>query len=221
MSNMKIVVGEGSCGIAAGAEKVRQALLNQELGGAHVTIAGCVGMCYLEPIVDIYEEDGTLKRLVRVTENDAAKIAQYAVTGDESAIKELLVSDEDKEFLEKQTRIALRRCGIINPEDIDDFVAADGYTALKKVVCEMTPQEVIEVIKTSGLAGRGGAGFPTWFKWNAAREAQGDEKYLICNADEGDPGAFMDRAVIESDPHNLIEGMLIGAYAIGAKNAVV
>lgn len=221
MSNMKIVVGEGSCGIAAGAEKVRQALLKQELGGAHVTIAGCVGMCYLEPIVDIYEEDGTLKRLVRVTENDAAKIAQYAVTGDESAIKELLVSDEDKEFLEKQTRIALRRCGIINPEDIDDFVAADGYTALKKVVCEMTPQEVIEVIKTSGLAGRGGAGFPTWFKWNAAREAQGDEKYLICNADEGDPGAFMDRAVIESDPHNLIEGMLIGAYAIGAKNAVV
>lgn len=221
MSNMKIVVGEGSCGIAAGAEKVKQALLNQELGGAHVTIAGCVGMCYLEPIVDIYEEDGTLKRLVRVTENDAAKIAQYAVTGDESAIKELLVSDEDKEFLEKQTRIALRRCGIINPEDIDDFVAADGYTALKKVVCEMTPQEVIEVIKTSGLAGRGGAGFPTWFKWNAAREAQGEEKYLICNADEGDPGAFMDRAVIESDPHNLIEGMLIGAYAIGAKNAVV
>ena len=221
MSNMKIVVGEGSCGIAAGAEKVRQALLNQELGGAHVTIAGCVGMCYLEPIVDIYEEDGTLKRLVRVTKNDAAKIAQYSVTGDESAIKELLVSDEDKEFLEKQTRIALRRCGIINPEDIDDFVAADGYTALKKVVCEMTPQEVIEVIKTSGLAGRGGAGFPTWFKWNAAREAQGDEKYLICNADEGDPGAFMDRAVIESDPHNLIEGMLIGAYAIGAKNAVV
>lgn len=221
MSNMKIVVGEGSCGIAAGAEKVRQALLKQELGGAHVTIAGCVGMCYLEPIVDIYEEDGTLKRLVRVTENDAAKIAQYAVTGDESAIKELLVSDEDKEFLEKQTRIALRRCGIINPEDIDDFVAADGYTALKKVVCEMTPQEVIEVIKASGLAGRGGAGFPTWFKWNAAREAQGDEKYLICNADEGDPGAFMDRAVIESDPHNLIEGMLIGAYAIGAKNAVV
>lgn len=221
MSNMKIVVGEGSCGIAAGAEKVRQALLEQELGGAHVTIAGCVGMCYLEPIVDIYEEDGTLKRLVRVTENDAAKIAQYTVTGDESAIKELLVSDEDKEFLEKQTRIALRRCGIINPEDIDDFVAADGYTALKKVVCEMTPQEVIEVIKTSGLAGRGGAGFPTWFKWNAAREAQGDEKYLICNADEGDPGAFMDRAVIESDPHNLIEGMLIGAFAIGAKNAVV
>lgn len=221
MSNMKIVVGEGSCGIAAGAEKVRQALLKEDLSGAVLTIAGCVGMCYLEPIVDIYEENKEVKRLVRVTENDAKKIAEYARTGDESVISSLLVSEEDKEFLEKQTRIALRRCGIINPEEIEDFIHADGYTALKKAVCEMTPEEVIEVIKTSGLAGRGGAGFPTWFKWNAAREAQGDEKYLICNADEGDPGAFMDRAVIESDPHNLIEGMLIGAYAIGAKNAVV
>lgn len=221
MSNMKIVVGEGSCGIAAGAEKVRQALLKEDLSGAVLTIAGCVGMCYLEPIVDIYEENKEVKRLIRVTENDAKKIAEYARTGDESVISSLLVSEEDKEFLEKQTRIALRRCGIINPEEIEDFIHADGYTALKKAVCEMTPEEVIEVIKTSGLAGRGGAGFPTWFKWNAAREAQGDEKYLICNADEGDPGAFMDRAVIESDPHNLIEGMLIGAYAIGAKNAVV
>lgn len=221
MSNMKIVVGEGSCGIAAGAEKVRQALLKENLSGTVLTIAGCVGMCYLEPIVDIYEENKEVKRLVRVTENDAKKIAEYTRTGDESVISSLLVSDEDKEFLEKQTRIALRRCGIINPEEIEDFIHADGYTALKKAVCEMTPEEVIEVIKTSGLAGRGGAGFPTWFKWNAAREAQGDEKYLICNADEGDPGAFMDRAVIESDPHNLIEGMLIGAYAIGAKNAVV
>ena len=221
MSNMKIVVGEGSCGIAAGAEKVRQALLKEDLSGAVLTIAGCVGMCYLEPIVDIYEENKEVKRLVRVTENDAKKIAEYTRTGDESVISSLLVSEEDKEFLEKQTRIALRRCGIINPEEIEDFIHADGYTALKKAVCEMTPEEVIEVIKTSGLAGRGGAGFPTWFKWNAAREAQGDEKYLICNADEGDPGAFMDRAVIESDPHNLIEGMLIGAYAIGAKNAVV
>lgn len=218
---MKIVVGQGSCGIAAGAEKVRQALLKENLNGARLTIAGCVGMCYLEPIVDIYEDNGEFKRLVRVNEKDAAKIAEYAKTGDVNAISDLLVSDEDKEFLEKQTRIALRRCGVINPEELEDFVAADGYTALKKAVCDMTPEEVIEVIKTSGLAGRGGAGFPTWFKWNAARQSEGEEKYLICNADEGDPGAFMDRAVIESDPHNLIEGMLIGAYAIGAKNAVV
>lgn len=218
---MKIVVGEGSCGIAAGAEKVRQALLKEDLNGAMLTIAGCIGMCYLEPIVDIYEDGKEVKRLVRVTENDAKKIAEYAKTGDENAIAPLLVSDEDKEFLNKQTRIALRRCGIINPDEIEDFIQADGYTAIKKVLGEMTPEDVIEVIKTSGLAGRGGAGFPTWFKWNAARQSEGEEKYLICNADEGDPGAFMDRAVIESDPHTLIEGMLIGAYAIGAKNAVV
>lgn len=218
---MKIVVGEGSCGIAAGAEKVRQALLKEDLNGAMLTIAGCIGMCYLEPIVDIYEDEKEVKRLVRVTENDAKKIAEYAKTGDENAIAQLLVSDEDKEFLNKQTRIALRRCGIINPDEIEDFIQADGYTAIKKVLNEMTPEDVIEVIKTSGLAGRGGAGFPTWFKWNAARQSDGEEKYLICNADEGDPGAFMDRAVIESDPHTLIEGMLIGAYAIGAKNAVV
>lgn len=218
---MKIVVGEGSCGIAAGAEKVRQALLKEDLNGAVLTIAGCIGMCYLEPIVDIYEDEKEVKRLVRVTENDAKKIAEYAKTGDENAIAPLLVSDEDKEFLNKQTRIALRRCGIINPDEIEDFIQADGYTAIKKVLNEMKPEDVIEVIKTSGLAGRGGAGFPTWFKWNAARQSEGEEKYLICNADEGDPGAFMDRAVIESDPHTLIEGMLIGAYAIGAKNAVV
>lgn len=218
---MKIVIGEGSCGIAAGAEKVRQALLKENLNGAELTIAGCIGMCYLEPIVDIYEDGKELKRLVRVSESDAEKIAAYVKTGDESNIKSLLVSEEDKQFLEKQTRIALRRCGIINPEEIDDFISADGYTALKKAVTEMTPEEVIETVKVSGLAGRGGAGFPTWFKWNAARQSEGEEKYLICNADEGDPGAFMDRAVIESDPHNLIEGMLIAAYAIGAKNAVV
>ena len=137
---MKIVVGEGSCGIAAGAEKVRQALLKQDLNGAKLTIAGCIGMCYLEPIVDIYEDNQEVKRLVRVTENDAEKISEYAKTGDESFISSLLVSDEDKEFLNKQTRIALRRCGIINPDEIDDFVNADGYTAIKKVLTSMTPQ---------------------------------------------------------------------------------
>lgn len=218
---MRIVVGEGSCGIAAGAEKVRQALLKENLNGAQLTIAGCIGMCYLEPIVDIYEDGKEVKRLVRVTENDAKKIAQYIQTKDERAIESLLVLEEDREFLNKQTRIALRRCGIINPEELNEFINADGYTALKKAITQMTPEEVIDVIKISGLAGRGGAGFPTWFKWNAARQSEDKEKYLICNADEGDPGAFMDRAVIESDPHNLIEGMLIGAYAIGAKNAIV
>ena len=218
---MRIVVGQGSCGIAAGAEKVRKALLNEELNGSSLSIAGCIGMCYLEPIVDIYADDGEVKRLVKVTADDAGKIAEYTRTGDETVISDLLVSEDDRQFLEKQTRIALRRCGIINPEELDEFVNAEGYAALKKAVCDMTPEEVIETIKVSGLAGRGGAGFPTWFKWNAARQSEGEVKYLICNADEGDPGAFMDRAVIESDPHNLIEGMLIAAYAIGAQHAVV
>lgn len=217
---MRIVIGEGSCGIAAGAEKVRQALLNCDLGGAQVSITGCIGMCYLEPIVDIYEGE-KLTRLVKVSPDDAQNIADYAKTGDISKIEKLIVSDEDSEFLIKQTRIALRRCGIINPDEISAFLEADGYTALKKCLTELTPEEVIDIIKTSGLAGRGGAGFPTWFKWNAARQSEGEVKYLICNADEGDPGAFMDRAVIESDPHTLIEGMLIGAYAIGAQHAVV
>ena len=216
---MRIVIGEGSCGIAAGAEKVYKALNNCGIND-NISITGCIGMCWLEPIVDIYDENGLL-RLVRVSENDASRIAEYVNTGNKEVIKDLIVSDEDNEFLTKQTRIALRRCGIINPEEISAYEEAEGYTALKKVLCEMTPEEVIETIKVSGLAGRGGAGFPTWFKWNAARQSEGDEKYLICNADEGDPGAFMDRAVIESDPHNLIEGMLIGAYAIGAKHAVV
>ena len=216
---MRIVIGEGSCGIAAGAEKVYKALKNCGIS-ENLSITGCIGMCYLEPIVDIYDGNELL-RLVKVTENDAPKIAEYVNTGNKDAIKDLIVTDEDNEFLTKQTRIALRRCGVINPEEISAYEEADGYTALKKALCEMTPEEVIETIKVSGLAGRGGAGFPTWFKWNAARQSEGDEKYLICNADEGDPGAFMDRAVIESDPHNLIEGMLIGAYAIGAKHAVV
>lgn len=218
---MRIVIGEGSCGIAAGAEKVRQELLKHDLGTASLDIAGCIGMCYLEPIVDIYDGDKLINRLVKVQPSDAQAIAEYAVSGDESKIEKLKVSAEDSEFLSKQTRIALRRCGIINPEEIDAFINADGYTALKKCLTKLTPEQVIEIIKVSGLAGRGGAGFPTWFKWNAARQSEGDEKYLICNADEGDPGAFMDRAVIESDPHTLIEGMLIGAYAIGAKHAVV
>lgn len=218
---MKIVVGEGSCGIAAGAAKVYSAIEKLiGLTGSTLTVTGCIGMCFLEPIVDIYDGGELKKRLVKVRPEDAEKIIAY-INGDENAVNDIEISDDDKLFLEKQTRIALRHCGIINPEIIDEYTACDGYRALEKVLKTMTPEDVIEEIKISGLAGRGGAGFPTWFKWNAARQSPGETKYLICNADEGDPGAFMDRAVIESDPHNLIEGMLIGAYAIGAKEAVV
>ena len=219
----KIVVGAGSCGIAAGAQKVYDALQTELAGkdGAALSITGCNDMCFLEPIVDLYDDQNNLTRLVRVKPQDAEAIVGAALSGDLSAVQDLVISDEDAQFLEKQTRIALRHCGVINPEDIDDYENTDGYKAIRKALFEMTPEQVIEEIKISGLAGRGGAGFPTWFKWNAARASEGDEKYLICNADEGDPGAFMDRAVIEGDPHSLIEGMLIGAYAIGAKEAII
>ena len=217
---MRISVGQGSCGIAAAAAKVYSAIEALVGSSADLTITGCIGMCFLEPIVDIYDGDNLVKRLVKVQPTDAEKIIRF-VNGDENAVNDIEITEDDKAFLEKQTRIALRHCGVINPEKIEEYVADDGYKALEIVLKTMTPEAVIEEIKVSGLAGRGGAGFPTWFKWNAARQSEGDYKYLICNADEGDPGAFMDRAVIESDPHNLIEGMLIGAYAIGAKEAVV
>lgn len=221
---MRIVIGEGSCGIAAGAAKVHSAIEALLTGNENFTIGstGCIGMCFLEPIVDLYDGKKLLKRLVRVSEKDAEAIVETARTGDLSKVEHLVISADDEEFLERQTRIALRHCGLIDPTSLDDYREEDGYKALKKVLETMTPEEVIEEIKISGLAGRGGAGFPTWFKWNAARQSKTEgRKYLICNADEGDPGAFMDRAVIESDPHSLIEGMLIGAYAIGAAEMIV
>lgn len=218
---MKIAVGQGSCGIAAGAQKAYDILNSSlDLSENQLTVTGCIGMCYLEPIVDVYADDG-LHRFVKVTGSIAEKLAVAINNNDLDTVKEYEISDEDKQFLDKQTRIALRHCGVINPEIIEDYTNDDGYKALNKVLTTMSPEDVIEEIKISGLAGRGGAGFPTWFKWNAARQSVGEKKYLICNADEGDPGAFMDRAVIEGDPHNLIEGMLIGAFAIGASEAIV
>ena len=213
----KVVVGMGSCGIAAGAGRVKEAL---DSLGVNVGVTGCIGACYLEPIVDLYDGNTLVKRLVRVGAQDAQTIADAASKEDSSQLSRLEISDDDSSFLSRQTRIALRHCGIIDPESIESYRSCDGYKALEKVL-KMSPEDVIGEIKTSGLAGRGGAGFPTWFKWNAARAAKGDKKYLICNADEGDPGAFMDRALIESDPHSLIEGMLIAAYAIGASEAFV
>ena len=221
--NARIVVGQGSCGLAAGAGAVYSALeskLTPEVN-ASLGITGCVGICYLEPIVDVYAPNGELYRCVKVAPEHAELIVKAVAENNYELLSPIVIPEDDAQFLSKQTRIALRHCGIINPDEIDAYTADDGYQALRKVLTTMTPEAVIEEIKISGLGGRGGAGFPTWFKWNAARQSPGEEKYLICNADEGDPGAFMDRAVIESDPHNLIEGMLIGAYAIGAKEAVV
>ena len=226
---MRIIVGEGSCGLAAGAGAVHTALealfAQSNPGGVELGITGCIGMCFLEPIVDVYEDDGTLHRLVKVQAKDAQTIYDAVTSGDLSLADKLLISPEDEQFLSKQTRVALRHCGVIDPESIDDYLANGGYQAIAKVLATgMSQEDVIEQIDIAGLRGRGGAGFSTAFKWRAARDAKADEtgqKYLICNADEGDPGAFMDRAVIEGDPHSLIEGMLIGAYSIGASEAIV
>jgi len=226
---MRLVIGEGSCGLAAGAGAVHERLAElrdqSNPAGIELGITGCNGMCFLEPIVDVYDDEGQLHRLVKVQAKDADKIWEAATTGDLSLVDKLLITPEDAEFLSKQTRIALRDCGVIDPEDIDDYIAHGGYQAITKILTEgMTPDDVIEQIDVSGLAGRGGAGFSTAFKWRAAKNADAGEdgrKFLICNADEGDPGAFMDRAVIEGDPHALIEGMLVGAYAIGANEAIV
>lgn len=219
---IRILVGQGSCGVSAGAGRVAKVLAGHMTATDSFTVetTGCIGMCYLEPIVDIYEGEKLLHRLVKVTETDALGIVEAVRKKDFSKLEAMFISDDDARFLKKQKRVALRHCGVVDPTSIDDYIKNDGYKAIDKAL-QMTPEEVIEEVKVSGLAGRGGAGFPTWFKWNAARNAEGEHKHLICNADEGDPGAFMDRAVIESDPHSLIEGMLIGAYAIGASDMYV
>ena len=221
-NGIRILVGQGSCGVSAGAARVAKVLAGHMTATDSFTVetTGCIGMCYLEPIVDIYEGEQLLHRLVRVTETDALGIVEAVRKKDFSKLEAMFISDEDARFLKKQKRVALRNCGVVDPTSIDDYINHAGYQALDKAL-KMKPEEVIEEIKVSGLAGRGGAGFPTWFKWDAARKAEGEQKHLICNADEGDPGAFMDRAVIESDPHTLIEGMLIGAYAIGASDRYV
>ena len=220
---MKVVVGQGSCGIATGAKKTAAELEKQiaERGlDVKVDITGCVGTCYLEPIVDVYDDNGEMTRYVKVQPDKVAEIVESHLVN-HKVCQAYAITPEDEQFLDKQQRVVLRNCGKINPENIDEYLAVDGYKAIEKVLKTMKPEEVIEEIKISGLRGRGGAGFPTWFKWNAAKASPGKEKYLVCNADEGDPGAFMDRSVLEGDPHSLLEGMIIGGYAMGASQGVI
>ena len=186
---------------------------------------GCFGLCAVGPVVIIYPEGSFYSH---VTVDDVPElISEHLIKG--RPVRRLLYKDHKTEeitkalsetnFYKKQTRVALRNCGVINPENIDEYIAYDGYQALIKVLTEMQPQEVIDVIKASGLRGRGGAGFPTGLKWQFCRNAKPDEtgiKYVCCNADEGDPGAFMDRSILEGDPHSVIEAMAIAAYAIGS-----
>jgi len=220
---MRVVVGQGSCGVATGARKTAAELEKQIADKGldiPVSVTGCVGTCYLEPIVDVYDDNDELTRYVKVQPDKVERIVAEHLAGGKP-VEEDAISDEDKQFIEKQQRVVLRNCGVINPENIDDYIAVDGYKAIEKVLKEMKPEDVIEEIKVSGLRGRGGAGFPTWFKWNAAKASPGNEKYIVCNADEGDPGAFMDRSVLEGDPHSLLEGMIIGGYAMGACEGII
>ena len=220
---MKVIVGQGSCGVATGAKKTAaqfERLIEEKGLDVKVDITGCVGTCYLEPIVDVYDDNNNMTRYVKVNADKASEIVEKHLVNGE-VVTDLALHDEDKLFIEKQQRVVLRHCGLINPEKIEEYIAVGGYAATKKVVTSMTQDEVIEEIKISGLRGRGGAGFPTWFKWNAAKANKADQKYIVCNADEGDPGAFMDRSVLEGDPHSLIEGMIIGGYAMGARDGVI
>ncbi len=220
---MKIVVGQGSCGVATGAKKTAAEFEKQLKANnldTELTITGCVGTCYLEPIVDVYEDNGDMTRYVKVQPDKVAKIVEEHIKGG-NPVAEYAISEEDKGFVAGQQRVVLRNCGVINPENIDEYLAVDGYKALEKVLTTMKSEQVIEEMKASGLRGRGGAGFPTWFKWNAAKASPGNEKYMVCNADEGDPGAFMDRSVLEGDPHSVLEGMAIAGYAMGAHQGVI
>lgn len=220
---MKVIIGQGSCGVATGAKKTAaefEKLISERNLNIDVDITGCVGTCYLEPIVDIYDDNDNMTRYVKVKPEVVGEIVEKHLIRGEVAT-EYAISEEDKLFIGKQQRVVLRNCGLINPEKIEEYIAVGGYEATKKVVTSMSQEDVIEEIKISGLRGRGGAGFPTWFKWNAALQNKADQKYIVCNADEGDPGAFMDRSVLEGDPHSLIEGMIIGGYAMGATEGVI
>ena len=207
-------------------EKLEEAGLAEEV---KVVKTGCFGFCQKGPIVAVYPDR---VYYTHVKPDDAERIVNDHVIGGH-VIKDLQMFDTDRKtgekvydidkigFYEKQQRIALRNCGRINPENIYEYIGIDGYEALYRVLTEKTPQEVIDIVKASGLRGRGGAGFPTGLKWQFEKDQPGDEKYVICNADEGDPGAFMDRSILEGDPHAILEGMAIMAYAVGAHQGYV
>ncbi|HHW42140.1 MAG TPA: NADH-quinone oxidoreductase subunit NuoF [Syntrophomonadaceae bacterium] len=222
---MRIRIGLGSCGIAAGGMKVWEAVKDEVEKRAlkiDVQQTGCIGMCYQEPLLDVIEDGGEVYTYGHVTPERVMRIFDDHISKGQPVTEYLVgTSSRPNDFLSGQVRVALRNCGVIDPENIRDYRAGGGYSALRKAVTSMSPEQVIAEVKASGLRGRGGAGFPTWFKWQATRQAGGDTRYIICNADEGDPGAFMDRSVLEGDPHSVLEGMAIAGYAIGAEEGVI
>ena len=216
---MRVRVGQGSCGIASGARKTEaefRKLIQDNKLNTTVTITGCIGSCYLEPIVDVIDDQGTLSRYVHMTADKVAEVVKKQLIGGKP-VSEYLIPDSGSDFLSKQTRIALKNCGIINPEDINDYIVTGGYQAMKKALFEMSGEAICKEIEKSGLRGRGGGGFPTGKKWVQVRSQKEPVKYIVCNGDEGDPGAFMDRSVMEGDPHKMLEGMIIAGIATGAQ----
>lgn len=236
-SHPLVRVGLGTCGIAAGGDKV-WAVLDQEIRSRELDVnmvsTGCIGMCFAEPLVEVCLPGQPRIIYGNVTPEIAAAIVRLHLQGGSLLRNNVIAQDpgdltpfpeipllNETPFYAKQKRNALRRCGLINPDRIEDYLAADGYKALEKALAGMAPLDVINEIKASGLRGRGGGGFPTGRKWEAAYNAPTGKKYVVCNADEGDPGAFMDRSVMEGDPHTMIEGMMLCAYAIGADEGYI
>ena len=219
-----IRVGLASCGIAAGGRKVYDAFdtqLRASVPQAKLKQTGCMGMCYNEVLVEVVSPRNERTFYGKVTPDRVHRIIDEHLVQGKPIDEWVIPAAEMANLMTKQKRIVLRNCGLIDPESITDYLAADGYKAIEKTVSSMSPQEVIDEITRSGLRGRGGAGFPTGVKWGFARKASNWQKYIVCNADEGDPGAFMDRSVLESDPHSVIEGMLIAGYAVGASEGYI
>ena len=227
-----ILIGTATCGRAAGALDVLQTI-NDELAQqnikARVMQVGCMGHCYAEPMVIIAKPGWPPICYGYVTPGIASRLVQDFLLGDDPCLEFILGAMEENELVptifdqprfKHETRLVLKNCGFIDPQDINQYIANGGYSGLVKAL-GMTPQEVTEEVKQSELRGRGGAGFPTGQKWQTCRQAPGNPKYVICNGDEGDPGAFMDRAILESDPQSIIEGMIIAAYAIGASQGYI
>jgi NADH-quinone oxidoreductase subunit F len=230
----RILIGTGTCGIAAGAEEILKALreeLDKNTLQADIVQVGCIGLCYAEPLMEIAKPGKPSVFYGNLTPALTADIVRDYLVGDNPRPDLALGTRGEGSIsgipdfyelpvLKPQKRIVLRNCGNIDPSDIKQYFATGGYEGLRKAL-GMKPQEVIDEIKKSGLRGRGGAGFSTGLKWQFCHDAPGTQKYIICNADEGDPGAFMNRAVLEGDPHAVLEGMLIGAYAIGASEGYI
>lgn len=219
----QVIVGLGSCGLAAGAGKVYDEINRiKEADGLDFELkkTSCIGMCFREPLVEIIDDTGSYLYgdvdVKKVDEIIDKHILQYSPVK-EYLVKSDVVETPYKDYFDGQVKIVLRNCGYIDPESIEEYEQRGGYEAIKKIAREkISVHDVIKTVLDSGLRGRGGGGFPTGLKWKFANSNRSEEKYIICNADEGDPGAFMDRSVLEGDPHSVLEGMIIGAYAIGA-----